>query len=1601
MKKHYWLTISLALGISIAVLFIRLNTVSVRAASPLLPANAPIDQPRLDGDIDPEPPVVLGPKGETAAPEAILATLEPAWAATVTESTTDLAWGDYDGDGDLDLLAANFGSANRLYFNVGGTLTNGLTLPPCVSGLADSTYAVAWGDYDLDGDLDILVGNDNARNCVFRNDNGTFNLAWLAGASQRTLDVAWAGWAFNSEFSMYFAIADSDNAAIVYRYEAGAFTVFWSGPTGLSNTSVAWGDMDNDGDPDLALGNSGQPNVVYRNDLNTFTPVFTTTESEVTRDIAWGDMNGDGFLDMAVANGATGGVSKPERVYCNNGNNTFTACWASADAYPSDSVAWGDYDGDGDLDLAATSRTNGLTRVYENINGMLDTDPIFDASDDLQDSRAVAWADWDGDGDMELAIGYYGGTPSVVYRNTLGNLSPQDFTHPLFDTRDLAFGDYDGDGDLDLAAANSSFTANTLYRNDNGTFTPVFTTTEALNSRAVAWGDYDGDGDLDLAFANGQNSSGQSNQIYENLGGTFVATPDFIDPLPSDTYDIAFGDYDGDGDLDLAAANLVNGQPNVIHINNQGVFTQVITLGPATDQSLSLAWGDIDQDLDLDLVVANYNAPNRLYLNDGSGGFTMITLPEPNTPCSTPSNTRNIALGDWDGDGDLDILTANAGANGCIQIIETVLSAGGPSFNTAWQFDEPNLDVEGVAFGDHDGDGDLDVAAALGGGTTAQRNRLFTNIGGSLVQTWLAPASASDPSQAVAWGDIDNDGDLDLAFANDNALNRIYLNNWQNSANQLPNDPIHVTILRPDAIGDAAFFSTADILGQSVISIPFRLSDNEGDQAFRIEFQVSWDGGGNWEPACEVGDDCLNPTGTWSNVATISNGLTTPYTFTWNALYQLLAHQNLTLDHDNNQFVPFDQSDEEMDIAFRIVPRSNPYHGGLIQRPAFGTNSNMFRADMRPDWSNSAKFFLPEYGVPGEIVTLTIVITQADRGLPPAYLLDSFAGTRYLTPTGAPISNMGVITSTSSSTGTTFTWTNFVPFGDLFPWQQRVQNTDAIPYENVLVIEYPLRVIRPLTNNLQLSNRALVFDGLHAPFELTSTLTISATPRLEQSWKLVNGQPQNIAAPNDLMTYTLVLTNTGTENAYNVTMSDTLPAQVTWANYLTYTSGTASFTNGIVQWQGDIRVFEPVTVTYRVTVVKPLVGTFFTNTFRLAHSSMITPFESIPVTTTVLAPNLLSSYKTSNITRTELLDPLQYTIVLTNTGLIDALGVSLSDPIPGASTYVSPSLSVSSGVGSYNPISNTIFWQGDVLIGQPVTITYSVLANLPPQPPDNVLTNTVYIDDPVSGAYLIQYTTTITLPDLGPSTKSAQASVVELGDVMTYTIVVQNAGGFSPNSTLLDAFPSALTFVTGSYTTSAGVGGFDVNANAITWTSDLTGGQVVTMTFNAIVACPAPGTSVFTNTAVLEDALLFQTLLNTPATINMPDLSTSSISANVPSVSPGDIVMYSIAIRNTGGYAPNASLTNNIPAFVSFVAGSELATGGVVTYNAGANQIQWQGDLQPGEEVIVSYQVEVLPSAQGNLITNIVDLNDTCVSTQIETTIGTGFVFLPIVINKP
>jgi hypothetical protein len=265
--------------------------------------------------------------------------------------------------------------------------------------------------------------------------------------------------------------------------------------------------------------------------------------------------------------------------------------------------------------------------------------------------------------------------------------------------------DVDGGGVLDLAVANSSGTVSVLLGKGDGTFAPPVVYLTGSQSSAVGTGDFDGDGDADLAVAN---LSGADVSVLLNHGdGTFAPAANY--PAGIGPFDVAIGDVDGDGALDLVVSNFVSGggahTVSVLRGRGDGSFDPPVEYQAGISPT-QLALGDLDGDGDLDLaVVDNFLFPGsmsvRVLLNRSDGSFTSSVI------YKAGAFPQDVALGDLDGDGDLDLAVASVVS----EDVSVLLNRGNGTFGAAVSFPAGAFSIS-VAIGDFDGNGAADLAVS-------------------------------------------------------------------------------------------------------------------------------------------------------------------------------------------------------------------------------------------------------------------------------------------------------------------------------------------------------------------------------------------------------------------------------------------------------------------------------------------------------------------------------------------------------------------------------------------------------------------------------------------------------------------------------------------------------------------------------------------------------------------------------------------------------------------------------------------------------------------------------------------------------------------------
>ena len=331
---------------------------------------------------------------------------------------------------------------------------------------------------------------------------------------------------------------------------------------------------------------------------------------------AWGDFNGDGFVDLANR-GA---------VYRNDGGTSFSLL-----SNPIGRSIWGDYNNDGYLDLFSFENKQLLEYAGN--------DTFTDVSNKLPSfgthvSRGATWADLNNDAYLDLYVGgYETWKPQTTYPD---KILTYDSTNQRFNAtwqetayraRGVTAADFDRDGDQDVYVSNYRRQPNRLRRNNgSGAMTdvaPTYGASGAAHTIGSAWGDFDNDGYLDLFVGNFSHSGGEPSHFLRNLGASggyrFQNMKDLSGGDWQESYaSPALGDYDNDGDLDLFFTTVYSHNNSRLYRNDGNWnFTNVTNsvglgnLGP-TNQA---AWADVDNDGDLDLATAG-----KLFINNAQSG---------------------------------------------------------------------------------------------------------------------------------------------------------------------------------------------------------------------------------------------------------------------------------------------------------------------------------------------------------------------------------------------------------------------------------------------------------------------------------------------------------------------------------------------------------------------------------------------------------------------------------------------------------------------------------------------------------------------------------------------------------------------------------------------------------------------------------------------------------------------------------------------------------------------------------------------------------------------------------------------------------------------
>lgn len=614
--------------------------------------------------------------------------------------------GDFNGDGKLDLVVANRSCTNL----------------PC--GTSSVSVLLGNGDGTFKSHVDFSTGS---------------------GASSASVVVG----DFNRDGRLDLAVANSYNGgagtvAILLGNGDGTFQASKEYPAGANPAALVAADLNGDGKLDLAVADNfymptGEISVLLGNGDGTFAaPVQYAVGADPTS-VAIGDFNGDGIPDLA-ANGGTGTVS----VLLGKGDGTFQNAVAYASSGEPAVLTVGDFNGDGHQDLAIANANSGnlgtITILLGDGNGAFS--PKLDLTTGFSSPIGGVSADFNDDGKADLAIINNDSptdisTVSILPGNGDGTFQsqPQANFPAGQDVQSVVAADFNGDGKMDLAVANfTPATVSILLGNGDGTFQPPVSYPVAASPNGLAVADFNGDGHLDIAVSLGNcNLTCPGSVVSILLGngdGTFKAHADYPTAGENGELAVAAGDFNGDGKADLAVSTQPNSSGPVISVllgNGDGSFQSPTTYPAQSEGPNALAVGDFNGDGKLDLAGT--------VINNGTSGEISIFLGNGNGSFQAPKQfatgifSASIAVADFDGDGRLDVATVNTGS----ETISVLLGNGDGTL-------QPHLDYItgrtpiGIAAGAFDGPG--------GGFGLAFANRIDNTV-----SVYAVPTVALYPSK--------------------------------------------------------------------------------------------------------------------------------------------------------------------------------------------------------------------------------------------------------------------------------------------------------------------------------------------------------------------------------------------------------------------------------------------------------------------------------------------------------------------------------------------------------------------------------------------------------------------------------------------------------------------------------------------------------------------------------------------------------------------------------------------------------------------------------------------------------------------------------------
>jgi hypothetical protein len=707
-----------------------------------------------------------------------------------------IEFADIDGDNDQDLLitgAAAESSIATLYRNNGSGKFSKIQ-NASLEGVYGSS--VAFGDLDGDTDLDLLVTGRNSDGVpstrLYIND-GKGNFTESANRYFDNVNfgsVAFADIDGDTDLDVLIAGQNASSQSVTKLYAndgLGSFTEVTNTPfAGVGFSSIAFADIDGDKDPDVLITgytNTGAIAKLYKDSAGIYTEVLGTPFENLSGNfIAFEDVDADDDLDLLILGQRSSG-QRITKMYLNDGTGIFIEEPNTPfEGLRFGSISFADVDGDNDQDVLLSGQNNAgstITKLYTN-NGSGKFNLIAGTSFEGMEYGATSFADIDNDGDKDLFIAG-SGIAKLYLNDGTGTFTTAKEALKGLSQSSLAFDDVDNDGDLDILMMGRdylTFSTWLLLNDGNGDFgLNESTSFEGLAHGSMDIADLNGDSYNDILITGWNSAFEQVTKLYLNDGkGKYVEDPTtpFINVVHGDA-DVA--DIDGDNDLDVLITGYAKtGKESRLYLNDgNGSYFEATGLPFQGTQYSSIAFADIDGDNDQDVLITGEgrnSTHSTIYTNDGDGNFS-----EDVESSLEAVKEGAVAFADIDWDNDLDLILT--GSNSKLEPITKLYSNNGKGiFTEITSSTFVNVHSPTVVFQDVDNDDDQDLWISGRDAASNRISKLYINDGtGSYTELTTSFIGISDGS--VGFADIDNDKDVDLIVtgtADEGIIFRMYTN---------------------------------------------------------------------------------------------------------------------------------------------------------------------------------------------------------------------------------------------------------------------------------------------------------------------------------------------------------------------------------------------------------------------------------------------------------------------------------------------------------------------------------------------------------------------------------------------------------------------------------------------------------------------------------------------------------------------------------------------------------------------------------------------------------------------------------------------------------